>query len=406
MTNPPHTYPTGVTSTPVDVVAIGHAPILQVNRRLYRALARMGWRIELVIPARLPWSADPNIVQADHPDDPPIHRLMPRGRNTRYWSFEGLEALLSRRQPRIVYLENNVDTTMAWTVGGWCRKNHASLILNSTENELLSLGEMLRVQNPKLTLRTLRSQLWGRFARSRIDHVVAMYQGGRRDMEMIGFRNAVTVAPLGFDHELFFIDAERRAATRKALGLIDPVVAYFGRMTRPKGVPNLVAALGRIMDQPWHFLIDEFEHDSATSAWLDRAIDEAGIRARTITFKASHDEIADYMRAADIVAMPSVMKEQYGRVAPEAMACGCAVVVSNSGALPELVGDAGIIVPAGDITALGAAIRDLLANPERRAQVAARGHARAHSQFSIDQQAAILDKLFHSELATPPLPTN
>jgi glycosyltransferase involved in cell wall biosynthesis len=388
-----------VTQTFVDVIAIGHAPILEVNRRLYRALARMGWRLELVIPSRLPWSSDANIVQADQPEDPPIHRLTPRGSNTRYWSFDGLETLLTQRRPRIVYLENNLDTTMAWTVGDWCRKNHASLILNSTENELLSIREMLGERDLKASLRTFRSHIWGRLARSRVDHVIAMCESGRRAMELIGFKD-VTVAPLGFDRELFFIDAQRRAATRKALGLVDPVVAYFGRMTRLKGVQNLVAALGQIMDLPWHFLIDEFEHDVATNSWLDQAIDEAGIRARTITFKASHNEIADYMRAADIVAMPSIMKEQYGRVAPEAMACGCTVIVSNSGALPELVGDAGIIVPPGDIAALSESIRSLLANPDRRAALVARGYARAHGQFSIDQQAAILDGLFRQELTS------
>src|SRR5215468_8628682 len=114
-------------ATSVDVIAVGHPPILQVNRRLYRALAAIGWNIEIVVPDRLPWSPE-TIPELDHPRDPPIHRLPPRGSNTRYWSFDGLDQLLDRRNPRIVYLENNPDTSMAWRIGAWCRKHQAVLI--------------------------------------------------------------------------------------------------------------------------------------------------------------------------------------------------------------------------------------------------------------------------------------
>jgi glycosyltransferase involved in cell wall biosynthesis len=141
--------------------------------------------------------------------------------------------------------------------------------------------------------------------------------------------------------------------------------------------------------------MDDFEHDSTADAgWLDRAINQAGIRDRLITFNATHESIADYMRAADIVVVPSVWKEQYGRVAPEAMACGCTVVVSDIGALPELVGDAGVTVTPNDVNALSAAIGKLLADPQRRAALASQAQDRARAELSLDRQAAILDLLF------------
>jgi glycosyltransferase involved in cell wall biosynthesis len=222
-------------------------------------------------------------------------------------------------------------------------------------------------------------------------------------MRSIGFWDAVTVIPLGFDAALFYPDASRRAAIRRSLRLTDPVVAYFGRVTQSKGVHILVSALGRLKDQPWQFLIDDFENDSTTSAdWLDHAIDQAGIRDRLITFTATHDAIADYMRAADIVALPSLVKEQYGRVAPEAMACGCVVVVSDRGALPELVGDAGVTVAPHDVDALSVAIGELLANPDRRVALASRAQTRARAELSLDRQATLLDSLFRRIGRTTP----
>jgi glycosyltransferase involved in cell wall biosynthesis len=386
----------------IDILAVGHAPVLQINRRIYRYLARLGWQVEIAIPRRLPWSSVLNLVQSDHPEDPPIHRLEPRGRSLRFWLFEGLTELLNRKRPRIVYLENGPDSLMAWVIGGWCKRNGAYLIASTSENDILPIKELLQGWRPKASLRSLRSHIWGRLARGRVSHVVAICEDGRNSMCSIGFRNAVTVTPLGFDPALFYPDASRRAAIRQALGLTRPVVAYFGRVTQSKGVHILIAALSRLKDQPWHLLMDEFERDSAKDDWFGRAIDQAGIRDRLITFNATHDGIADYMRAADIVVVPSVWKEQYGRVAPEAMACGCAVVVSDIGALPELVGDAGVTVAPHDIDSLSAAIANLLANPQRRAALASHAQTRARGRLSLDQQAALLDSLFRQIAGTGP----
>jgi glycosyltransferase involved in cell wall biosynthesis len=382
---------------PIDILAVGHAPILQVNRRIYRALSLIGWKLELAIPDRLPWSPDVNIVEPDHPKDPPIHRLEPRGSHTRFWWFKGLKRVLDRKRPRIVYLENAPESIMAWLIGGWCKRNDAILITNTNENDILSLNEMLRQRNAKAVLRSARSHLWGRLARSRVNHVVAICEDGRKSMQVIGFSDAVSVIPLGFDPALFFPDAAGRAAKRTALGLRGPVVAYFGRLTQAKGVPLLIAALGALKDKSWQLLIDDFENDSTgPTPWLKRAIDDAGIGDRVITFSASHEEMADYMRAADIVVLPSLLKEQYGRVISEAMACGCATIVSDIGALPELVGDAGLIVRPGDVSGLSKIIGDLLANPQRRVDLAARAELRARTEFSLDRQATLLDSLFRA----------
>ena len=224
--------------------------------------------VEIAIPRYLPSSSDLNFVQPDHPEDPPIHRLEPRGRHLRFWSFEGLTDLLNRKRPRIVYLENGPDSLMAWVIGGWCRRNDAFLIANTNENDILPIREVLRGWRPKAGLRSLRSHIWGRLARGRVSHVVAICEDGRDSMRSIGFWDAVTVTPLGFDPALFYPDASRGAAIRRALGLTGPVVAYFGRVTQSKGVHILIAALGNLKGQPWQLLMDDFEHDSTEGRGL------------------------------------------------------------------------------------------------------------------------------------------
>jgi glycosyltransferase involved in cell wall biosynthesis len=376
----------------IDILAVGHAPLLQINRRVYRALSLFGWKVELAIPAHLPWSKD-TIVEPAHPDDPLIHRLQPRGGHIRFWWFKGLGAILDSKRPRIVYLENAPESVMAWRIGSWCRRNRAILVANTNENDIASISDVLG-QRPRAALRSIRSQLWGRMARSRVDHVVAICEDGRKSMQAIGFADAVSVIPLGFDTNLFFPDAARRSSTRAALGLREPVVGYFGRLTPAKGVLLLIAALARLKDKSWQFLIDDFERDARGSgSWLNRAIAEAGISDRVVTFSASHEGIADYMRAADIAVLPSIVKEQYGRVVPEAMACGCAVIVSDIGALPELIGDAGVTVPPGDVASLSGTIADLLGDPQKRTDLASRAQVRARTELSLERQALLLNSL-------------
>ncbi len=89
----------------------------------------------------------------------------------------------------------------------------------------------------------------------------------------------------------------------------------------------------------------------------------------------SDAEMAALMAGADVFCLPSLY-EGFGLTALEAMASGTAVVVSDRGALPEVVGDAGLVVsPTPE--ALADAIGRLLADPARRAELGARANARA-----------------------------
>lgn len=379
----------------VDILAVGHAPILQINRRLYRAIAKKGWRVELVIPTSLPRSWGVSPIQPDHADDPRIHRLGVNGSNTRYWSFAGLVALLEARRPRIVYLENEPDSLMALQIGRWCRRNRAYLVVSSNENDIPPVFAALRERGLKPALRSLRTRAWSVLARRYVAHVVALTSGGREAMETIGFRGAVTVAPLGFDENLFYPDDGRRQEIRRKLNLKHPTVAYFGRLSPQKGIHLIIDALSGIKELSWHLLLDDFSDavgDYPSS--LGQRLIERGIGDRTSFFEASHEEIVDYMRAADIVVLPSTTREQYGRVVGEAMACGRSVVVSDLGALPELVGSAGVKSPPGDVPKLREILADLIVDAPRRRELGVLAVDRARDFLSMKQQVAILDRLF------------
>jgi glycosyltransferase involved in cell wall biosynthesis len=236
-------------------------------------------------------------------------------------------------------------------------------------------------------------------ARALVDHIFVLSGDSAAVMRGFGFDGRVTRIPLGFDREIFRVDDAARSRVRRALGLNAVTFAYFGRLIPEKGAHALLHALHTLRERPWQLLMDRFrDYRHPYTREVERLVGELGLADRIVYFDASHEEIADYMNAADVVVMPSVttprFKEQYGRVAQEAMACGRMVIVSDSGALPELVGDAGLVVPEGNRAALEGALARALDEPGLRVSYGRRAEERAHAELSMDVQCARMHEQF------------
>jgi glycosyltransferase involved in cell wall biosynthesis len=108
-----------------------------------------------------------------------------------------------------------------------------------------------------------------------------------------------------------------------------------------------------------------------------RALAELGSETRVrFVSGLTDDELARLIASAEIACVPSLF-EGFSLPAVEAMACGTPVVATTAGALPEVVGDAGVLVPQSDAPALADAITELLGDERRRAELSVRGLERA-----------------------------
>ena len=109
---------------------------------------------------------------------------------------------------------------------------------------------------------------------------------------------------------------------------------------------------------------------------------------RLITFTGRIDNgnfVRCYARAS-LAVIPSLY-EGFGLPAGEAMACGVPVISTSGGALPEVVGDAGVVIPPGDFQALAEAIKSLLDHPDRAAALGQAGFKRVHQFFTWEKAA-------------------
>ena len=382
----------------IDILVVSHASVTAINRLPWRRLADMGWAIEVVTAEKLEMRDISRPADPPSPGDPPLHLLPIRGSNMRLWRYEGLQRLLEQRRPRILMLDYDPGTLIAIECGRWARRNGAHLACLSYDNIIRSVPQEIR-QSVGAGARALGARVLSGVARSKVDHVFVLSADSENVMRKFGFEGRTSRIPLGFDPGIFHPDPSARVRLRGELGLRDVTFAYFGRLVPEKGAHLLIAALDRIRDRPWHLLMDRFsDYRHPYIAELSAAIEKRGLTDRVVYFDANHHEIAGYMNAADVVVMPSVetprWKEQYGRVAAEAMACGRLVIVSDSGSLPELVGDAGVVVPQRDLPSLHEVLERVLDEPELRQRLGSAAASRALHSLSMPVQCRLMHEQF------------
>ena len=170
-------------------------------------------------------------------------------------------------------------------------------------------------------------------------------------------------------------------------------IVYAGQMISEKGVLTLLKAheILQKRGQLRHELLlagkgaQESElKDYAKASNLDN-----------VRFLGHIDSIPTFFGEADIVVVPSMWFEAFGLVLAESMACGAACVVSNSGALPEIVSDAGLVFKAGDESDLADKLQRLIEDPGLRRQLREAGRKRVEKKFrmrkKIDQQFSLCE---------------
>lgn len=116
----------------------------------------------------------------------------------------------------------------------------------------------------------------------------------------------------------------------------------------------------------------------------------------------ARDDVPELLAGAHVVVVASTWAETFGLAAVEAMAAGVPVIAYDSGALSEVIGDAGMLVPAGDRTALTAAMALLAANPQERHRLAALGRQRVSERFSYEVQTDALYAVFEDVVRSAP----
>jgi len=160
-------------------------------------------------------------------------------------------------------------------------------------------------------------------------------------------------------------------------------IGYVGRLVEQKGIMDLLAAVAGLGGNWTLTLVGA----GPLQGEIERRAAALGMSHRlTIIPGVPSARMPGILNSLDVLVLPSRTrpnwKEQFGRVLVEAMACELPVVGSSSGEIPNVIGDAGMIFPEGDVVALRAHLERLMASPGLRHQMGKLGRARVLERFT------------------------
>ncbi|HEY3877371.1 MAG TPA: glycosyltransferase family 4 protein [Trebonia sp.] len=201
----------------------------------------------------------------------------------------------------------------------------------------------------------------------------------------------VHIVPLGVDTRLF----RPRQDEPRVPGRIVTVTSADSPL---KGLPALLRAVAKLATERDPHLVVIGTPSAATR----RQVAQLALGDR-VTFASGlpDAEYARVLASAEVAVIPS-MYEGFSLPAVEHMASGTPLVASRAGALPEVTGDAALLVPPGDPEELAAALRTLFDDAGVRAQLAARGLARVRERFAWPAVAAATEALYQQVISGEP----
>lgn len=241
------------------------------------------------------------------------------------------------------------------------------------------------------------ARYYGQVARAirSADQVIAVSDSTRRDLlELLSADpEKVTVVHSGVSPECQRLDPAEVESQRRRLGLPESFILFVGTLEPRKNLPTLLKAFARLRRaHPVPLVV------VGGKGWLYeelfRVRDDLGL-GEEVRFAGPVParELVYYYSCATCLVLPSLY-EGFGHPVLEAMACGTPVVASNASSLPEVVGDAGLLVDPEDVEGLAATLGRLLADGNLRQRLIHLGLERAQS-FSWEKTARETLAVYH-----------
>ena len=362
----------------MKVLALSHSAVVGAYREKFRRLAaRKGWDLHLALPHAWPEGGKDVAAPASRREGRlQVHRLRGRLRGrVGFATLAGLAALARELQPDLIYAEEDPFSLGAYQALRAARSVAAPLVFYTWEN-------MDRRYKPPLN-----------WVRAKLLRDAAGAVAGNREGALLlrgwGFEKPLLTQPQ------YGIDTTHFKPAKKAKRPF--TLGYFGRLVPEKGVDLLLRAAHLAK------LSVRIGGQGPQEQALRLQCDALGVDARFDGF-VEFEQRAKFYAGIDALVLPSRTqkdwKEQFGRVLAEAMACGVPCIGSDSGAIPEVIGDAGLVFKEGDAKALAACASRLANDAHLRVRLAKASRQRALKYFEekvlVQALGAFLETVVHA----------
>ncbi|MBC8552877.1 MAG: glycosyltransferase [Candidatus Brocadiales bacterium] len=318
-------------------------------------------------------------------------KIVLNGFNHLHW-YPGLAKIIRRVMPDILHIEEEHYSIVTYQAIRLAKKNNIKCMFVS-------------LQNIYKTYPFPFSWMEG-YNLKNADYAVAVSDEIRNVLMRKGFaKEQIPVIPYGVDHLMYRAIESQKLKSK--LGLDSFTIGFTGRFVKEKGVVDLLKAVSRI-NKNFNLLL-------VGSGKLRHKIEVEGRRLeisekiRFIDYIPS-SQVPYYLNCMDCLVLPSrttkKWKEQFGRVLIEAMSCEVPVIGSDSGEIPNVIGDCGLIFKEGDVDDLSSKIKLLIDNIDLRMELAKKGRQRvldnftqkvvARETYKVYQKMMCLEKVHNS----------
>ncbi len=379
----------------MHLLVVSHSCATALNQEIYARIQReTGWKITLVVPDQ--WKDEFGNALQQQPD-PALESSVIRCAVWRNGSIifhayrMNWQRFLNELKPDVIYMNHE---PYALATAQVCRANNHSIRVPFGFYSCQNIHKKYPPPFSWLESMVYRSSS---FALPITQHVADV-------IEAKGFKGHQTICPLPLDPERYHPRLKQTPPERFPKSK-SPAIGYVGRLIEPKGLRTLAMALGMLRDIDWKMVLvgtGEFQPQ------LEQLLEHEGVKDRvTFTGYVPHGETPRWLAAMDILVLPSETQpnweEQFGRVIPEALACGTSVIGSNSGEIPFLIreSEGGLIFPQRKPARLAEALRRLITDPELREKLASQGRQWVEREISLPAVARRMIGAFENASITP-----
>ena len=385
----------------MKVLVASHSYIVDLNCEKLRTLAHMGHEVTVVVPKRWnPGGVQSRIVEPRPRQEGsfrivPIANLSQNNQGLLSFGWE-IVTLLKSFKPDVIQVEQGAKSL------GYAQMITLNRLLGGNAKNLFFTWWNLPYEL-SFPLSLLES-----YNLRHTDGLVVGNQDGADILKDRGYHGPVRVMPqLGVDEGLFCPQEQPQLRQQQSISDNDFVVGFVGRFVPEKGLSTLFQALATLVHLPWTLVL---LGRGPLKDGLKEQAQTLGIAERVRWIESvPHDAVPDYINLMDTLVLPSETtdgfktltsvgwKEQFGHVLIEAMACQVPVIGSDSGEIPHVIGDSGLVFPEKDYEALADRLKQLIQQPEQRQSLAQKGYKKAMKQYTNKALATEL-LAFYQEL--------
>lgn len=247
--------------------------------------------------------------------------------------------------------------------------------------EMFEKGDLWKLRN------------WTKFSAEFADHIITISNFSKQDIvEQYGVsKEKITVAYPGYDADIFHPIENKKKIEQilKKYNIDKNYIIYIGTIQPRKNLTRLIEAFSRVNDKLRLVIVGK-SGGLGREGWMYQDIMETpkrlGIEDRVIFTGFIPQEDLPYLLSGAVVYVQPSLWEGFGIPVLEAMACGTAVIVSNISSLPEVVGQAGLLIDPYSIDQIEQAIRTILSDKKLRERKSKEGIEQA-KKFSWDKMA-------------------